>query len=579
MQTISRKFQPHLLQRALGAILLGLCGQLHVVGAEEDGPVAAPFEDLIVEPGSTQAALQGTGADRDGSLQRLYDYGITPQQLAAHADGQPLEKEAQSVELMLKLLLRLDSVPPGTMRRWALGGDAFESLTKARPGEQRGLCYAVSGRVMRVQEIKLEGRDADRLQFRRYYRCSGVVGPAQTPVTVYTRHVPRDWLKQEKVDERISLMGIYLGRGAPVGDEDALVMVAPRLSWHSDSLLGDLGVDVGLFGSVTDGSRIARSEQEVFYQILAAAGRTGVAESLRNAQRELKQRYQELLERRRDLTEREPALKQRMAAAPPGSEAAHEARSELNRHAGELARLALQIERVQSGASELLPMLEDPRRQQGKIKLIRCLARRIVEVKITDPDIRRRYDMDHYYQIDALGTLELTVRVRTPQEVQDGKVNYDTKEMWSYPVTFCVRTLPEGLSPAEQLHEEIVVPAFFFKNWSYDTSDLEGHSSTRRVAPLLIGREPIRLLPPPSGSNTLAGVLSGVLFAVVVAGIWLAVWRAHRADRQFQSRLLGIGAGGGGVTLEELDIQVAEAPNFRHLSEPANEPAEAEEVS
>jgi len=554
-------------------------------GSEDDGPVAAPFEDQLPEPGvQTQPSLAGTAGEQfqqhglqshataEGSLQRLADYGITAEQLAAHADGQPLEEEPQAVALLLKLLFRLDTLPPGKLQQWALSGEDFEALALARPGQQRGLCFSVNGRVQRVQEIKLQPRDADRLQFPRYFRCFCLVGPADTPVVVYARHVPAAWLKDDKLDQRISVTGIYLGRGAPVGNEDALVMVTPRLAWHSDSLLGDLGVDVGLLGNVADGGPIAGSEQEIFYQMLAAVGRTGVAESLRNAQRELKQRYRELLDRRRELTERAPALKKRVAAAASGSETAAEARAELRRNTEELGRLTLQIERVVSGASELLPMLEEPKRQHGKVKLIRCLARRIVEIKITDPEIRRRFGMDHYYQIDALGTLELTVRVHTRQGVQDGKVAYETKEMWSYPVTFCVRSLPEGLSPGEQLHEEIAVPAFFFKNWSYDTSDLEGHSSTRRVAPLLIAREPIRLLPPQSGSNTLAGVLSGVLFATVVLGIWIAVWRAHRADRQFQSKLLGIGAGSeGGVSLNELDIKVADEPNFRHLSEPVEE--------
>jgi hypothetical protein len=75
-------------------------------------------------------------------------------------------------------------------------------------------------------------------------------------------------------------------------------------------------------------------------------------------------------------------------------------------------------------------------------------------------------------------------------------------------------------------------------------------------------------------------VLSGVLFAAVVAGIWIAVWRAHRADRQFQPRLLGIGAGGEeGVALDKLDIEVAEEPNFRHLSEPVEKRAASESSS
>lgn len=549
---------------------------------DADAPAAPPVGKYLPDPSAAprppslqKPEIESPESSQDGSLQRLADYGITAEQLAAHSDGSPLESDPRSVDLLLRLLFRLEALPPGNVQRWARPAESLPTLLEARHGELRGLFQTTSGRVERVQQVKLEPRDAERLQFDRYYRCSCVVGKENTPVVVYTRHVPSAWLKEDKLNERIGLTGLYLGRGAPVGGQDALVMVAPRLAWYSDSILGDLGVDVGLLEKLDDAAPIQGGEQEVFYQLLTAVGQTGVSEALRNGQRVVKQRAQELVDRRRELKRREQALKMRVSSLPAQSEEATEAGSELRRTSDELVRLKHQLDRVQTGFSELLPMLEDPKMQAGKMFLVRCLARRILEIKVTDPDIRRRYGLDHYFQIDAIATLEQTVRLKSPRRTADGRIVYETQEMWSHPITFCVRSLPEGLTAGEQVHEEVVVPAFFFKNWSYDTSDLEGGKAPRRVAPLLIAREPIRLLPPPSDKNALAGVLSGILFATVVIGVWIAVWRANRGDRQFEATLFGRQlAGDGAVSLNQLDLNIAEEPNFRHLNQAA-----AEEVS
>lgn len=570
------------LSLSLGAALLGMSPAQ--ASTPPDGAPAAPIvgevHPLPSAPGSAagaRAEVEAPTFKDNGPRERLAALGITAEHLAAHVDQQPLEKEPQTVELLSRLLLRLETLPPADFQRWGQTTEDFSQMSQAGRPELRGLFFAASGRVQRVQQVQLGPRDADRFQFERYYRCACLLGTSGTPAVVYTRHVPPSWLTADKLDERIGLVGLYLGRGAPAGEDDTLLMVVPRLAWHSDSLLGDLGLDIGLLEEVTDGGPITGEEAEIFYQLLVAAGRVGVSESLRHAKTELKQRGIELMALRRELTEREQALQGRVASSPKGSPEAAAAAVELRKITAvelrkiteELRRLKEKIVRVESGTSELLPMLAEPQRSRGRLVLVRCLARRILEVKVTDPEVRRRFGFDHYYQVDAIANLELTVRLNAPRRVEQGRVVTEVQDMWSHPVTFCVRRLPQGLSAGEKLHEEIIVPAFFFKNWSYDTLDLEGDKSGRRMAPLLIASEPIRELPPPSGTNSTAGLLAGALIAVVLIGIWIAVWRTNRAARRLKSAMLARHlAAGGAVALNQLDLSAVEVPNFRHLDEP-----------
>ena len=185
---------------------------------------------------------------------------------------------------------------------------------------------------------------------------------------------------------------------------------------------------------------------------------------------------------------------------------------------GELLRLAREELKQQGMKSfSVVPLFNDPAKERGRLVVLSGTARRVVKVYVKDADIVRRFDIRYYYEI----------YLYTPDS-QDN------------PLVFCVRYLPEGMPTGSdpQYSQQIKVAGFFLKTWGFrpELADMpDGDPNTRQLAPLLIGREPLRVQPSKAdGANPLIGVVAGGLFILVLLTIWLSVWRSAKRDRQFQ---------------------------------------------
>jgi len=87
---------------------------------------------------------------------------------------------------------------------------------------------------------------------------------------------------------------MFLKVGDSSGEWPELVLAADRIAWHPDRvdadlgiaedhvLLGDLGMDVGLFDQVRDRKGLVAADRECFYQLLTAVGRADAAELARH---------------------------------------------------------------------------------------------------------------------------------------------------------------------------------------------------------------------------------------------------------------------------------------------------------
>lgn len=146
-------------------------------------------------------------------------------------------------------------------------------------------------------------------------------------------------------------------------------------------------------------------------------------------------------------------------------------------------------------------------------------VRRALRVRVDDPDIRRRFGIEYYYELYLY-----------------------TDDSQGNPLVFCVRELPEGMPTGEgpDYMESVTVPGFFLKSWAYasgqtlaDEIDPKGEPPSLQVAPLLIGRAPIWHQTEPADSSPVWGAVGGGLFVLILLAVWLWLWRRSKDDRRF----------------------------------------------
>ncbi len=163
-----------------------------------------------------------------------------------------------------------------------------------------------------------------------------------------------------------------------------------------------------------------------------------------------------------------------------------------------------------------MPLFNDPAAQHGKLFLLTGEALRAIKIRVDDPDIVRRFGIDHYYELEIV-----------------------TPDSQNNPVVCCVRTLPPGMPEGESIHENVRISGIFLKSWAFDThqsSETESNQRKRQLAPLLISQTLQRIAPPtvtrPSQSLKLAGGLAAI---IVLCGA--AMWYIRRADRRARAQL------------------------------------------
>jgi hypothetical protein len=306
-------------------------------------------------------------------------------------------------------------------------------------------------------------------------------------------------------NEPVTANALLLKRPSNDSPADA-VWLAKEVAWHpteakepfvsfGESLLGRLGMDVGLLDNIRSRGRIRSAEREAFYQMLDAAGRIGAERLNRFAEGNL------------------PAVgeawQRELATATDESR----------------RRLAKEIaDRADEGRYSVAPLFNDPDSQIGQLIVVDGAARRVVRVDVGSrpeadgpSDIARRFDIDHYYEMEVF-----------------------TDDSQNYPLVFCVRELPAGFPTGGSIHIPIRVAGFFFKDWLYHTRGSgQGDAAGGRgqYAPLLIGRAPLVLAIEHGGKDT-SQLVFGVLFVAALGGIWaVAAWFA-RGDRRFRESVL-----------------------------------------
>ncbi|MCS7305777.1 MAG: hypothetical protein NZ602_11815 [Thermoguttaceae bacterium] len=422
-------------------------------------------------PDASSASTKAREPERTGpTIQTPRDllelFGIDQSQFRRLTDGVPLAEGEE--ELLLKLLSRSAEFPVELLERWAHRQINLPQVA-GKPEEHRGEIYWLTGRVQRMQICQPAPEVAERFLTEQYYRCELRLDPSDQPAIVYVRTVPKAWLKKPPENERSGFLGLLLKTTSSDPQKPIPIFAAHRIAWYPAGLLGDLGMDVGLLDLVVDRQSLLSEERETFYQFLAAMRRANPEQIFQVAR--------------------------------------------------------WQVQQQGRTADSVVPLFKEPTDQRGRLVLLRGAAKEVTLVHVSDPDIRTRFGIDHYYKIALF----------TPDS-QDN------------PLFICVPSLPRGMPTGEgiQYVEEVEVAAFFLKSWSYRVRPPEDVPPEKRSdmivwkrqAPLLIGVRPIWYPRPQANPHTVAAIVAGLLFVIAGIGLWWAVWRAHRKDEQFRRRFL-----------------------------------------
>jgi hypothetical protein len=462
--------------------------------------------------------------------------GWTPERFAKFTHGEPLS-DAERGEL-IQLLWRVRTFDAAL----------FEPLI-SHPMLHPGNLLHMKGQARNFVRHELPPEDATRFEMPAYYTCDVELENKRSWAVVVTAAAPSRWVQLTNLDEPVSASGLYV-KQLPAKPNDqgielpTYLIVAKRIAWHPEtprepvvslgmSILGSLGMDVGLLDQITSRGRLhtgdaaekARfnDQREAFYQMLDAAGQIGANQLVRYANSNLetiRAQWEQEMKEARDANRR--AL-------------AHEV-----------------IERAKAGRYSVAPLFNDAARQIGQLIVVDGAARRVVRVDLSSgvaagapSDVARRFGIDHYYEMQVF-----------------------TDDSQNYPLVFCVRELPAGLPIGDDLHVPVRVAGFFFKDWLYttrgtrdlDTGELDPRNGRQQHAPLLIGRAPILLQVEDTG-RAAAQLVGGGLFLLALVGIWGAAWWLSRSDRRFlERRRKAANALPPGQSLDDLNLPPADAP-------------------
>jgi len=430
------------------------------------------------------------------------DLGVADRYFDRLAEGRPLAADER--ETVLRVLFRLRVFPPVDLERWASNLDKLDV-------QSRGSIVRLRGKVTEVEPIKPSKEAAQRYELSHYYRCRLQLEEPSRNIDVYTENVPAAWKKGAKPDADAGALGVFLKDAGESNGQPLLVFAAPRLAWYPDNVLGQLGMDCGLFDTVQDQKPIGGPDREAFYQLLAAVGRAAPDQLLNLAEADL------------------PKLPENLRWTDRENEEHY----------------------------SVVPLFNDAAAQRGRLVELSGVARRVEEVfldEVQDADIIARFGFNHYFQIslftDDSDANPLTFCVR---ELPEG--------------------MPFGNIP--RYGEMIRVAGFFFKTWRYavpkqaDPSSPSGDAKTAQLSPLLIGQSVSwRPVLKPTASSTSSTVVVGVLFVVVMVIVWIVAWRNRLREKRWEEKLSASEKLDENIDFSHVEQHTESAdPDFKRIAE------------
>jgi hypothetical protein len=410
-----------------------------------------------------------------GPLKILEKFDIGPSQIESFFSGQPLS--AGEEDVLVKILYHFPRLGLDNLQRWRQQEVGWEQVA-AKPVEHRVQVFRVSGRAKHVEAVRLLPEQAELYEFDHYFRVRVALAGSPYEAVVAARRIPDAWAVDTPLDEPTAADAIFLKSGDSAAEPQPLIFVTERLGWYPERpnvaqhvgppqlALAKLGMDIDLWDDI-------RKSKE---RALGSGDREGF--------------YQ-------------------LIAALGKPEAA-----ELSGHQKPL---------------DLVGLLEQSADHFGDVSAVEGLARRVMKVPVSDADIRYRFGIDHYYEIDLFLPLgEASLRFGSDPSGENNPV-YRNK----FPATLIVRDLPPGFPQGENVHEVVAAEAVFFKVWNYRSSYTSKFGQLQ-PAPLFVAST-ARVVATNVGANWITSGLVLVAFALGLAVVIVIAWVYGRDDRKAES--------------------------------------------
>ncbi len=459
--------------------------------------------------------------------------GMEKSHLESFLDGVPLAAEEE--EFLVRFLYCAARFPWNAYYRWRRPlSEAYPELFQ-NPARQRGNVFLVQGRLLQVTRHQVIPELARRIDIPHYYSCRIRLEPQGHEALVVVREIPAGWERQAPAGDRVEAEALLVKLQTTRREDPQPVFVARHLAWFPDTFLGRLGVDAAAMSRSRAQGPFVSQDRHPFYQLLRATSALSW-----------------------------PELKARVT---PGEKIA-----ERNPR---FAKYRDHPSGLSAPAFWILTVVERPEPFRGTVLSVRGTARRAVRIEVTDPEIRTRYGIRHYWEVEIF--------------VDPGpRIQLFGQTVAYYPVVACVSRLPAGFPEGENLHETVALEGVLFKVWSYYSAlgmkqrpqqvlrqtdqDGDGRLSLAELARYfkrspqdarlrerfdradrnrsrflepeelqwLLGMQnaPLLVAPtlrwtrePTSGSGT-AGLIGGVLVLAALLVLVGVLWRAHRGDDQ-----------------------------------------------
>jgi hypothetical protein len=402
-------------------------------------------------------------------------FDIGPSQLESFANGQPLSPGEEDV--LLKILYCYPRLGLDQLKNWRKRDVTWDQLAAA-PAEHRAEVFRIAGRVKKVEKQKLLPEQAELYQFDQYYRVTIELDKSPYQAILAALRIPAAWAVGAPIDEPAATDAIFLKLGDSMAEPPQLLFATDRVSWYPDKpdgthhigppqlALARLGIDIGLWDN------IAASKEHA----LTAA-------------------------------DREPFY-QLLAAV------GHLDHSPLTTH----------------HSLDVVSLLEKPTEHFGDVAPVEGIARRITKIAVTDADIRSRFGIKHYYEID----LFLPLNDASIRFGNDAKGEKNPVFRNSFPATLIVRELPPELAARENIHERVRADGVFFKVWAY-RSNYTSRFGQLQPAPLFIAARP-HIVRIETTASWLTGGLVTLAFALTLGVAGIIAWWYGRSDRKSRAK-------------------------------------------
>jgi hypothetical protein len=409
--------------------------------------------------------------------------------------GIPLGED--DLEVFLEMLFRLPQLDMEKIEPLVQALPAWDKLSEETPRYLGGV-YRLKGIVVNFEDLtppeysstpekipdeSLDGslkRLASRKTIQHIYRTQLLVGGKK--LEVYTTRVPQAWRKKKTKDQQLAgweggqeveVWGYLLKQGDPDSGA-AYYFAAPRVRWYPNTELGKLGFDYELFDDVQQKRTLLKGENEVFYELLAIAKRT------------------------------------------PDT----------------VFQLAKPLD------NQIIELWQHPEKQVGELLTFHGLTRHVARIAVEDPALAQRLGFDHYYYLELFVPLKIPTIIQIPKQKEEetpegakGPQEFDKIHFDSMPLVFYFHQLPPGETVQSLKNKQVEVRGFFLKSWRYQSNvELSNKKHASLLGPLLMGNQPLVLIPTPlAGANIPGLLILSIVGGSVLIGI-IYLWLNH-SDR------------------------------------------------